>query len=271
MKSESEGIGPVHRLWLRVERLANSFCTPELNPFYYLGAIGIFFLWVILVSGVYLFIFYEISRDGAYQSIEWLVHEQWYLGGFMRSLHHYAASGLVIVMLLHALRCFVLKRYAHWRWIAWVSGVAIAWIVWAGGIFGYWMVWDDRAQLVAVLSAEMIENVPIFGLPLSLNFARPENLADNFFYIILFIHFASILVVFIIFLLLHLGRISKAMIHPPRKMMYSLFVVLLVVSALNPAVSGGSANLEVLSGEIPFDWFFLFIYPLLNYMSVPSL
>ncbi len=258
--------GPLLRAWLMIEGRVNLLTTSIYNPFYYTGAIGIFFLWIILVTGIYLFIFYTITADGAYSSVEYLTVEQWYLGGVMRSLHRYASDGLVIIMVIHAIQCLVKDRFRHWRWVAWVTGVVIAWIVWIGGIFGYWMVWDLKAQLVAMLSAEMIESVPIFGLPLSLNFARPENLTDQLFYIVLFIHFSSIFFLFILFLI-HLTRITRAVITPPRAVIYALLLVLMAIAFIKPAVSAPPADLKHVPGVVPFDWFFMFIFPLLNYTS----
>ncbi|MBE7414274.1 MAG: hypothetical protein HS130_03190 [Deltaproteobacteria bacterium] len=122
-KREFSG-GALQRLWLRMEARVSRLTTPAYNPFYYLGALGIFFLWVILVSGVYLFLFYSISVKGAWLSVQDLTVNQWYLGGVMRSLHRYASDALVLVMLLHAVRCYMLDRYAHWRWVAWSAGLA---------------------------------------------------------------------------------------------------------------------------------------------------
>jgi coenzyme F420-reducing hydrogenase delta subunit/quinol-cytochrome oxidoreductase complex cytochrome b subunit len=258
--------GPLQRLWLKMESLVNALTTPALNPFYYLGAICVFFLWIILVSGIYLFLFYSISAKGAYLSIQNLTINQWYLGGVMRSLHRYASDGLVIFMLLHALRCFTLDRYKHWRWLAWVSGIVIAWVVLIGGIFGYWMVWDEKARLVATLSAHLLENVPIFGLPMSLNFSRAANLTDQLFYIVLFIHFSTIFFLFIA-ILVHIVRITKAVINPPKALAWGIMVMLLALSFIKPAMSTSSAELKWLADPVQFDWFFMFIFPLLKYMS----
>lgn len=261
-----EAAGPLERLWLMVERGFNAGIESRYNPFYYLGAIGIFFLWIILVSGIYLFLFYSISASGAYESVRSLTEDQWYLGGVMRSMHRYASDGLVVVMVLHGLRTFVLDRFRHWRWISWVTGVVMAWVVWIGGIFGYWMVWDEKAKLVALFSSTLLENIPIFGLPLSLNFARAGNVTDQFFYIILFIHFTSIFVLFIL-ILLHLGRIAKAVITPPKAVIYGLMLSLLVFSALMPAESGPAADLKALPQSIGMDWFYMFVFPLLKYLQ----
>lgn len=258
--------GPLKTLWLMLESFINKATSSAYNPFYYLGAISIFFLWVILVTGIYLFFFYSITAKGAYLSVQSLTVNQWYLGGVMRSMHRYASDGLVITMVLHAARSFFLDRYKHWRWLAWVSGVAIAWTIWIGGIFGYWMVWDERAKLVATLSSRMLESLPIFGLPMSLNFARLENLTDQLFYIILFIHFSTIFFLFIL-ILIHITRITKSVINPPRLVAYGLIIVLLLISIIKPAVSAPPAELKKLAQAVPFDWFYMFIFPFLRFVS----
>lgn len=258
--------GPGQRLWLMVEALVNRFTTPAYNPFYYLGAISVFLLWVILVSGIYLFLFYSITAKGAYLSVQNLTVNQWYLGGVMRSLHRYASDFLVISMVLHAARCFMLDRYRHWRWLAWVTGVVLAWVVVIGGIFGYWMVWDEKARLVATLSAQLLEDIPIFGLPMSLNFARVENLTDQLFYIVLFIHFSTIFFIFIA-ILVHIVRVTRAVINPPKAVAWGLAAVLLALSFLAPATSATPANLKALADPVQFDWFYMFIFPLMKHMS----
>ena len=48
------------------------------NPLYNLGTLTFFFFWVVLVSGLYLFIFFDTSIAGAYKSVEYITHEQWY-------------------------------------------------------------------------------------------------------------------------------------------------------------------------------------------------
>src|SRR3972149_1404817 len=151
-----------HRSLLVIEGLADRIFSSQYNPFYYLGAIPVFFLWLLIISGVYLLIYYEISVKHAYQSVQYLTEEQWYAGGVIRSLHRYAADGLIIAAVLHLLRVYISDRYRDWRWMAWVSGVVLLAVLWFTGILGYWMVWDERAQLIAVMSAEILDYLPIF-------------------------------------------------------------------------------------------------------------
>ena len=55
-----------------------------------------YFFWIVVVSSIYLFIFFDTSVVGAYESVERLTHRQWYAGGVMRSLHRYASDALVV-------------------------------------------------------------------------------------------------------------------------------------------------------------------------------
>lgn len=105
-------------------RLLDQGFGRSLNPLNYLGALTIYFFWIVVVSGIWLFIFFKTSVVGAYESVEYLTHDQWYLGGLMRSLHRYASDGAMITMGLHLLKEFVYDRHRGMRWFSWVTGVS---------------------------------------------------------------------------------------------------------------------------------------------------
>jgi hypothetical protein len=50
------------------------------NPLRHLGALGFYFFWVMAVSGIYLYAFYDTGVTDAYSSVERLTHDQWFLG-----------------------------------------------------------------------------------------------------------------------------------------------------------------------------------------------
>ena len=151
----------------RVESAFDAVFTPDCNPLYYLGALGWFFYWIVIATGIYLYIFFDTGVTQAYESVESLTHMQWYAGGIMRSLHRYASDALVLVMILHLLREYVLGRLRGARWFAWVVGVAILWLVFASGISGYWVVWDRLAQYVAIATSEWLDALGLFGEPIA--------------------------------------------------------------------------------------------------------
>ncbi|MDH3767863.1 MAG: cytochrome b N-terminal domain-containing protein, partial [Gammaproteobacteria bacterium] len=138
-----------------MRRLLNPAFESTANPLRHLGSLTCFFLWIVLVSGIWVFIFFRTSLTGAYESVEYLTHEQWYLGGVMRSLHRYASDGAIITLALHIIKEFFYDRYRSKRWFTWITGVPLVWLLIPLGVTGYWLVWDGLAQYVALSSAEL--------------------------------------------------------------------------------------------------------------------
>jgi len=231
------------------------------NPLHYLGAIAIFFLWLLLASGIYLFIFYSIGEP--YESVRRMTEVQWYAGGIMRSVHRYSADGLILTAILHLIRVFWTGRYRHWRWPAWVSGLALLIAIWVTGIIGYWLVWDLRAQLIAQMTARFLDFLPIFGEPLAMSFTTDKLVTGLFFFMALFIHLFIPVFLFLI-LWVHVMRISKPVITPPVAVAVITGISVLVLSIVKPAVSLLPAASDKMLTSISFDWFYLFFYPVIN-------
>ena len=249
-----------------IERGFDAAFTPQWNPLLQLGALGWFFYWIVVVTGIYLYIFFDTGIFDAYDSVERLTHEQWYIGGVMRSLHRYASDAMIIVVFLHVLREFVMDRFRGKRWFAWVTGVALLWLIYASGISGYWMVWDKLAQYVAVGTAEWFDALGIFGKPISRDFLNESTLSSRFFTLLIFIHIAAPLLL-LFGMWIHIQRQTKPKVNPPIGLAAGTFAMLLAVSFLSPAVSQGRANLDEVPATIGIDWFYLFIYPLRDHYS----
>ncbi len=250
----------------RAEAGLDRIFGPAWNPLAGLGALGFMFYWVVAISGIYLFIFFDTSAVGAYRSVEALTHGQWYLGGVMRSLHRYASDGMVVAMTLHLLREFALDRYRGARWFSWVTGTPILWLVFAAGITGYWLVGDTLAQYVAVASTEWIDWLPIFGEPIARNFLTEEGLSDRFFTLLIFLHIAIPLILLLV-LWIHLQRMSKPAINPRRGLAVGTLVMLVALSFVEPVTSQGPVDLGTVPAVVRLDWFYLALYPLLDEWS----
>ena len=235
--------------------------TPALNPLYQLGALGWFFYWIVAVTGIYLYVFFDTGVEDAYASIERITHVQWYAGGVMRSLHRYASDALVLVVMLHLLREYLLDRMRGARWLAWFTGVPLLWLMFAAGLSGYWVVWDELAQYVAVATTEWLDALPLFGEPIARNFLHPGALSSRFFTLLVFIHiFVPLAMLFVMWI--HIQRLSRPRVNPPRLLALGTLGMLLAISIARPAVSHPPADLARVPGEIDLDWFYLFALPL---------
>ncbi|MBL8670086.1 MAG: hydrogenase iron-sulfur subunit [Alphaproteobacteria bacterium] len=242
-------------------------CFPERwNPLRNLGALGFFYLWVVTVSGIYVYIFYDTGAAEAYLSVEAMTHEQRYAGGIMRSLHRYASDGMVLFMAVHTLRELAFDRYRGPRWFTWVTGVPIMALVFVCGITGYWLVWDKLAQYVAIATAEWLDVLPIFGSPIARNFLTPQNLEPRFFTLLMFLHIAVPLILLLV-LWIHLQRVSRPRMHAPRGLAMGSFAMLLALSLVKPALSQGPADLGQVPSVVGLDWFYLVLYPLIDVWS----
>jgi quinol-cytochrome oxidoreductase complex cytochrome b subunit/Pyruvate/2-oxoacid:ferredoxin oxidoreductase delta subunit/coenzyme F420-reducing hydrogenase delta subunit len=257
---EMVSISPTYRFMQRISYALSGVFSSRMNPMYYLGAITVFLLVIDVISGIYLFFFYEVDPKEAYDSVERISSS--FLGSLMRSVHRYSSDGLILFAVLHMLHMILTDRFRLFRWVAWVSGVSTLIIFWAIGVSGYLLVWDERAQLIGILTAKFFSVIPIFGHTLMGAFLGTDvkNLG-GLFRILLFGHIAvTILLVFTLWV--HVMRISRPRIFPPKYLMVMVTVYVLAVSVLFPARSDPPADL----GKVPFsmsmDWFYLTGYPL---------
>ena len=256
-------VNPVKRTYLAIESWFNLSFGTEWNPMYHLGTLSFFLFWVILITGLYLFIPFNGSIAGAHASVEYITHEQWYAAGVMRSLHRYASDAVIVTVLLHMFKEFASGRYTGFRWFSWVTGIPNLWTIVTLGITGYWLVWDEMAQYVAVGSARLMDAIPLLSGAMTRNFVAGE-MTDRFFILIEFLHLLGQPLALAFFLWLHVKRLSDVKINPPRGLAIGTLLALTVLSLIKPALSHAPADLAKVPQVIELDWFYLNIYPLID-------
>ncbi|MDH3320499.1 MAG: cytochrome b N-terminal domain-containing protein, partial [Betaproteobacteria bacterium] len=133
---------------------------------------------MLAASGIYLYIRFDTSVAGAYDSIDTL---EWWFGGVLRSMHRYAADAFVVVVALHLVRELLAGRFRSFRAFSWISGVPLVWLLYASGIVGYWLVWDTRAQFSAQATAEWMLALGIGAEPMARNFLGTAQVSDRLF------------------------------------------------------------------------------------------
>jgi len=254
------------------QRIEHGFDLPfgaALNPWRHLGALGFLFFWLIATTGFYLFAVLDTSVEGVYRSVDWLTHEQWYLGGVIRSLHRYAADAFIVVTVLHLTREFLLGRYAGFRRFSWLTGVPLLWFAYISGVGGFWLNWDQLGQFSAVASAEWLDWLPIFATPLTRNFLSAAAVGDRLFSLLIFVHIGVPLLL-IFGLWFHVQRINRAAVFPPRALSLATFATMIALALALPVVSQGPADLASVPGPLALDWFYLFLHPLMYISSAGS-
>jgi len=247
--------------WSRIERVFDAAFGSARNPLRHLGALGFLFFWLLAVSGIYLYAVLDTSAAGAYPSIERLARQPWYAGGWLRSVHRYAADAFVITMGAHLLREWLHGRYTGFRRFSWLTGVPLVVFAFVSAIGGFWLHWDRLGQFSAIATAEWFDALPLLAAPLARNFLTADAVNDRLFSLFVFVHIGvPLLLVFGLWF--HIQRITRAAVFPPRALALGGVAVLMALSIGSPVASHAPANLATVPADLALDWILLFLHPL---------
>ncbi len=255
-------------VWQRGEHRLDAVSGGALNPLRQLGALGFLCFWLLAASGIVLYAVLDTSAAGAYRSIDALSHLPWYLGGWLRSLHRYAADAFVVFMLAHLAREWLFGRYRGFRRFSWLTGVPLLAFAFVCAIGGFWLHWDRLGQFSAIATAEWLDALPLFASPLTRNFLNVASVSDRLFSLFVFIHIGVPLLL-LFGLWFHIQRISRAAVFPPRALAAGTAAALIALSLALPVASQGPADLSRVATTLALDWWLLFLHPLM-YASSPA-
>ena len=253
--------GPLRRAWIALERALDRVFPDGGNPLAHLGALACLLFAALLVSGIYLYVAFDTSVGGAWTSIDALSREQPLAGGWLRSLHRYAADAFVLVTLLHLLREWVLGRYTGFRRTTWLTGVPLLVLAYVSGIGGLWLNWDQLGQFSAIASAEMLDALPLFASPLTRNFIDAAAVDDRLFSLLVFIHIGVPLLL-LFGLWFHLQRIGRPAVWPPRALALGFGASMALLALVVPVHSQAPADLGVAPATLAYDWILLHLHAL---------
>ena len=107
-------------------------------------------------------IYYVPTPDHAYDSVQYIT-TQVPLGWLIRGLHHWGASLMIIVVVLHMLRVILLGAYKFPREVTWFTGVFLLLIVIGFGFTGYLLPWDQKSFWATTVGTRIAGTVPLIG------------------------------------------------------------------------------------------------------------
>jgi quinol-cytochrome oxidoreductase complex cytochrome b subunit len=136
--------------------------VPKINWFYTLGSATLFVAVNQAVTGILLTIYYVPTPDHAYDSVQFIT-TQVPAGWFIRGLHHWGASAMIVLCVLHMLRVIFLGSYKFPREITWFSGVFLLLITVAFGFTGYLLPWDQKAFWATTVGTRIAGAAPGVG------------------------------------------------------------------------------------------------------------
>ena len=126
------------------------------------GSVALFCFLVQAVTGMLLLFNYAPTPGEAYNSVKYIVMEL--TGGRMiRNLHHWGASMMIVVVVLHMIQVFLWGAYKKPREATWIVGVILLLITMGFGLTGYLLPWDNRAYWGTVVATQIAASAPLLG------------------------------------------------------------------------------------------------------------
>src|SRR5438270_3701193 len=134
--------------------------------FQVLGSVAMFAFLVQTFTGILLAFNYAPTPGDAYNSLRYIVTELT-MGRTIRGLHHWGASMMIVVVVMHLLQVFLYGAYKRPREATWMAGVGLLLLTLAYGLTGYLLPLDNRAYWGTVVTTQIASQAPLVGPYLS--------------------------------------------------------------------------------------------------------
>jgi ubiquinol-cytochrome c reductase cytochrome b subunit len=252
------------------------------------GSVALFAFLVQASTGILLALNYAPAPGEAYDSLRYIL-TQVTAGRLMRAMHHWGASLMIVVVVVHMIQTFVWGTYKKPREATWIAGVALLLLTLAYGLSGYLLPWDNRAYWGTVVTTEISALAPGAG-PLLVRLLGSDGTsigAVTFtrFYVA---HVQLLPPITALLIALHVYLVRRHGVTPtpedenqPRKKFYpeqvakdtvaifGWFAVLMGMSIMARLPLGHLADPTDLSYVPRPEWYFLFLFQFLKWFEGP--
>ena len=132
------------------------------NWYYTLGSATMFAFLSQAVTGVFLAMYYEPDSTRAYESTSRITNDV-FLGEFVRGMHKWGSTVMIILIFLHMGRVFFFGAYKYPRELNWIIGVVLIVLTLMMGLTGYLLPFDQRSFWATVVAVNLNASGPIVG------------------------------------------------------------------------------------------------------------
>ena len=256
---------------------------------YVFGSATLFLFCLQATTGMFLALYYVPSPDAAYDSVQFIQHEVQF-GWFVRGLHHWGASAVMVAIGLHLLQVYLYGAYKRPRELMWMVGIVLLLLMVTFGFTGYLLPWDQNAYWATQVGTNMVASVPLVGDVLVRLLRGGEALGAltlSRFFALHTLFLPSLIVGGILLHLFLLRRVGPAgpwsgaeakqrsetfyprQVYMDAVVMLGLFLVLaLLAGTIEFPLADRADPSDHTFTPVP-EWYFLFFYQFLKYISGP--
>ena len=183
---------------------------------YTLGSAALFVFIVQAITGALLAMNYVPSPDHAYDSVRF-INEQVVMGHFIRGLHHWGASVMVVLVVLHLLRVYFMGAYKYPREVTWLAGIVLLLLVMGFSFTGYLLPWDQKAYWATTVGTNIAAQTPVIGPYIAKVLKGGDELGATTLTRFYALHVLVLPMVIILFIALHIFLVVWHGISEPPK------------------------------------------------------
>jgi ubiquinol-cytochrome c reductase cytochrome b subunit len=251
------------------------------------GSVALFLIMIQFFTGIMLSFNYAPTPGDAYNSLRYILTEVT-AGRLMRGLHHWGASMIIVIVVMHMVQVFLWGAYKKPREGTWVVGCILLLLTLAYGLTGYLLPWDNRAYWGTVVATQIGSTVPLMGPYVTRVLGSANGIGVVTFARFYAIHVLLLPPATILLILLHVFLVRKHGVVPslgddlkPKKKFYpeqvfkdtiAVFIAFAILFTMAIAVK---VPLERLADPtdtsyIPRpEWYFLFLFQMLKVFEGP--
>ncbi len=266
----------------------------HVNWLHTLGFTALLLFLVQLGTGLLLLFYYKPGAQTAYSSVQFIT-EKVTLGWFIRQMHVWGATFIVIAVLLHLLRVYFFGAYKKPRELTWMAGMGLLLVTLLFTLTGYLLPWDQVAYWGTVVATDTVKEVPLLGSFLLKLVRGGETVSDLTLTRFFALHVTLLPLALLALLALHLFLVRYHRIAPLTRtdqpqpgdeqlraegarpyypdhfkrevvIAYSALALLVVVALCSKPHLGAAANPLVTPTGIKPEWYFLPVYQSLKYV-----
>ncbi len=251
-----------------------------------IGSAAVFFFIIQVFTGGLLAFNFAPTPGDSYNSVRYIMTEL--TGGrLIRGLHHWGASMMLIIVVLHMLQVFLYGAYKKPREATWMVGCVLLLITLVFGLTGYLLPWDNRAYWGTMVTTQITGSAPIAGPYLTRLLGSEMGVSRVTFSRFYALHTILLPPLVIILIGIHIYLVRKHGVAPavgdtaPRRKFFPeqvfkdtvgvalAFIILFTLAVVADAPLGRLAD-PTDTAFIPRpEWYFLFLFQTIKFFKGP--